>query len=510
MRALLALALLVLTACAITVRTLEVEPVATEGEKPLVVRSPVKAHLVDGSTVVFADGLTVLDDRVVGDGVRYDLVLKEDQRVTELPLDDIAAMESFSTPVAKGTTAVASTGATAGGTVVGLGVLKAIFGSCPTTYSLEGDEPVLEAESFSYSIAPGFEARDLDRLGISGQSAGRVALEMRNEALETHYINQVGLLAVEHDPGYTVMRDGEGRALIVHGLRTPASAIDNSGRDVLAELADVDGQAWETPAARLAALGADDFRDSIVLEFPASPDAGAVAVLRLRNSLLNTVLLYDVMLKGQGFRALDWLGRDLDGLYARWQLARWYRDRMGLRISVRRDGRWREVAALDDTGPIAWQDIAVELPATDGGVLALRLDFVSDNWRIDRVALATLAGVGEFERIPLVAITDAEGAHHREAELALAQRDEDYVVTYPGQQLRLLFDTGAPPPGRERTFFLDATGYYIEWMRRDWLEARPDRAFKPGDAALLAALERWREQRDGLRERFDATRINLR
>jgi hypothetical protein len=47
----------------------------------------------------------------------------------------------------------------AAGTVV---LLKALFGSCPTVYSTTGDESLFEAESFSYSIAPLLEARDVD------------------------------------------------------------------------------------------------------------------------------------------------------------------------------------------------------------------------------------------------------------------------------------------------------------------------------------------------------------
>ena len=43
----------------------------------VVVTSPVKAHLKDGSTVVYAYGVTVSGGTLRGAGVRYDVTLKQ-------------------------------------------------------------------------------------------------------------------------------------------------------------------------------------------------------------------------------------------------------------------------------------------------------------------------------------------------------------------------------------------------------------------------------------------------
>jgi len=37
-----------------------------------------------------------------------------------------------------------------------------------------------------------------------------------------------------------------------------------------------------------------------------------VIVFRLRNSLLNTILLYDIMLGDPGARSIDWVGHELE------------------------------------------------------------------------------------------------------------------------------------------------------------------------------------------------------
>ena len=72
-----------------------------------------------------------------------------------------------------------------------------------------------------------------------------------------------------------------------------------------------DDLVFNTAPATLASATSGDVMDHIDLVFP-RPTADTVAVvLRLRNSLLNTVYFYDLMLAGQGARSLDWLGQDL-------------------------------------------------------------------------------------------------------------------------------------------------------------------------------------------------------
>ncbi len=285
---------------------------------------------------------------------------------------------------------------------------------------------------------------------------------------------------------------------------------DNTGLRVDDVVATADGLAWQASDERLQTVSHDDFGDSLILTFDTPGDGQGALVLRLRNSLLNTVLLYDVMLAGQGFRALDWMGKDLTQLLDRWELARWYRNTMGLHVAVLVGDRWKEVASFDDTGPIAWKDIAVTLPRTRNKTTTVRLSFVSDNWRIDHAALATLARVAEYQQVPLQQITDALDARHHAAERDLAADDDRYVITQPGDHMRFAFDADVLRADSQHTFFLSARGYYIEWMRSDWLKTTTAAAFEPGDDAIVSALGRWRSQRDTLRAEFDATRINVR
>lgn len=496
----------VVTACA--VRTLEVTPIDGAATEAITVSSPVKAHLIDGSTIVFEKGVTVADGMVMGDGRKYDLTLKDSVRVSSIPLDDIAAMESYQTPLQKAESVGATAFGTSAGLLGGIVLAKALFGSCPTTYSLSDGPPALEAESFSYSIAPGFEARDVDRLNVPAGDSETVDLIIRNEALETHYINHIELLEVVHHPGRTIVPDPAGRPLEIGTASPPIIAEDRGHSRILDVLDSPDGRSWHSDPTQLRRASLEDFQDHIDLEFKAPRNSDRVAlVFRLRNTLLNTVLLYDVMLKDQGFRALDWLGHDLNRFIDKARLGLWYRDRMGMRISVWENDRYREAARVEDQGPIAWKDIAVTVPVPDTDTIRVRLSFVVDNWHIDWVAMSPEIHRPDVRVVPLARIVVPEAGPLEGALENLSMPDKRYVVTRPGEALRVGFDVGSVPEGRKRTFLMAAQGYYTEWMRHDWLSETPNESFKPSDHALLKAIRLWEAKRDTFQKQFESSRI---
>ena len=186
---------------------------------------------------------------------------------------------------------------------------------------------------------------------------------------------------------------------------------------------------------------------------------------------------------------------------------------MGLGVAVWDKGRYREVARVRDTGPIAWKDLAVLIPVPAGDSLRVRLSFVADNWRIDRVAIAANARRPASRRIALAEAVGSDSAPDTAALASLRAADERYLQTSPGQRFTAAFDVGPPPPPAEpaRTFFLAAQGYYVEWIRRKWIESgREATAFRPSDAALLDAMKRWRSEQASFEGRFEATRIPVR
>ena len=489
------------------------------------ISTPLKAHLVDGSTVIFRKGASIGHVAVEGSGERFAFARSATSRpVSVVPFDSIVGLETFEGKQLTAQSVVVSTAATALTAAATVGLLKAIFGSCPTVYADTGTGPMLEAEGFSYAIAPLLEQRDVDPLHVRPDHDGVVHLELRNEALETHYINSIELIAVSHPAGTRVVPDQNDHLVVVDGLRALDAAHDRSGRDVLPVLSSSDGQLFASAASTVTAAHDGDLEDWIDVEARDLPPGDSVAVvLRLRNSLLNTVLLYDGMLGGRD--APGWLDANLQRISTAIDLAEWYTRTMGMRAFV--DGAPRAAsgepwhARLGDVGPLAFRDVAIVLPrpTRDARSIRVRLRFVADNWRIDYAAVAASMSRPSSTTIPLsrviVRTPDSTGVASNDTAAVVALREADgrYLETMPGQRMTLEFASSdaSAAHGTATTYLIAWQGWYREWIRGRWL-AEPARtvAWTPGDGAMLAALRRWQSRQSEMEHAFYSTRVPVR
>lgn len=478
------------------------------------VLSPVKVHLLNGETAVFEDGLHIARDTVRGAGLLYGISQRDRAggiSVSAVPLDSVAAMESFSGYTNAPATVAVSTLVVGGSIVAGAALFKALFGSCPTIYSDSAGTPVLEAEGFSYSISPLLERRDIHRLRAEPDSHGVLTLDVRNEALETHYINQLELLSVTRAAEEYVLPDASEHALAVREVRPISRAVDRAGNDVMATLARDDGLVFHSDARTIAQVNAGDLDDWIDLDVPVSRGTDSVALLfNLRNSLLNTVLLYDEMLSAQGAHAVDFEAKDLNNIADMVRIGRWYGGHMGMHVSVRRGVQWDTVASVPDAGPIAWREVAAVVPVPPGDTLHVRLSFVADQWRIGKIGAAMRFRHPQPETFEPAAVVEANGTPADSARTSVATLDARYLETTPGQRFTLRFTTGASPRDSVRTFLLATEGYYTEWVRGSWIrqaEAAGEQSFAASDSTLAQTVRHWRDVAPTFEAQFARTRI---
>src|SRR5947209_6042485 len=256
LRCLILAAVVALVAACLIVRRASIEEIERTADSVTVI-SPVKAHLLDGTTVLYPDGVTLARNILSGDGTRYDLALKQLGPAPDIPLDSVLGLETYQSgvngPATIGVSLLATVGTIALSVAIYCATDPKCFGSCPTFYSDSAGTAVLEAEGFSYSVAPLFESRDVDRLRLRAGPTGAVRLEVRNEAYETHYLNQLELLEVHHRADEFVATDPAGRPVAVTGLQPVAAARDRAGQDLHGVLAAADGDAFRTdprPRAR--------------------------------------------------------------------------------------------------------------------------------------------------------------------------------------------------------------------------------------------------------------------
>jgi hypothetical protein len=331
---------------------------------------------------------------------------------------------------------------------------------------------------------------------------GIVELEIRNEMLETHYLNHFELLETRLAPGERVATARHGRQVAFRPAGIPVRARDSEGRDVSADLAVVDERTSRSSDARLEGLV-----DWIDVTAPAPAGADSVAIVfHLRNSPLTTILLYEVMLAPAGAVSVDWVGRDLGRVGDALELGQWYASRMGLRVAVREGSVYHPAGGFGDVGPLAWEEVAVVVPVLEADSVRARVSFAPDAWRIDRIEIGLEPRRPASRVVALDEVIGADGVSDGEALSRLSAADERYVETRPGEQFRIRFRV-APHEG-ERTLLIASQGYYVEWIRSQWVRsAARNGVFRPSDEALREALLRWRAARDDYEPRFQRTRF---
>jgi hypothetical protein len=174
-------------------------------------------------------------------------------------------------------------------------------------------------------------------------------------------------------------------------------------------------------------------------------------------------------------------------------------------------GEFELMARVGDVGPIAWEEIAVPVPVASRGPTRVRISFLADSWRIDRVGLASEVRPAQVESVPIKAVRGSDGLLDAAALAALASADTRYLETRPGQRFTLEFEDAAAGE-TQRALLLASQGYYTEWIRQDWVRnaAAGPQVFEPSRAVVGELLHRWRVEKDSLEQRFFSTSIPVR
>jgi hypothetical protein len=483
------------------------------------VKVATKVHLVDGSVILYREGFLFARDTIRGTGKRYSIAREEDPDELSwlVPIDSVVGLEYYKYGLKGGrefgsfllgTTVTAEIGMA---TIV---LLKAIFGSCPTVYTMSDTGATLECECFSYSIGRMFEQSDLDRLSLNSTKAGSVRVRVKNEALETHYIDMFRLVYADHPYGTELFPDDDGNVIRTSNLKPSTTAMNSEGRDVLGDVVGREGNAYTSDSATVRRMLSEHLTDWIEFKIPRPHGSSSLTIaIRMRNSLQNTVLLYDLMMRNQGLNVLEWSETiDKNPWYA-WKLARWYRSFSGIQIQVLEEHEYRTRAWVKDTGPIAWRSLAVMVPiAGDDDTIHVRLSFLPDNIMLDWVAFDFDGERVKTQTMECIDVRDHTGAHSDDAMRSLRDDDERYCVTYPGEWLDLTFNVPQAST-MNRSYFILSNGYYVEWVRPAWVKENGD---VPGfdldnrEQNRKKLAELWMAKKPAFERQFFSSRVPVR
>jgi hypothetical protein len=417
-----------------------------------------KVHMKDGGLYLLSTWQ--VDDakqQVSGEGDRLGLAR---ERIGSGPfavaLSDVALLETNVLQRSPSAAALAViTGVSVAMTAVCAANPKTCFGSCPTFYVSDGKDAVIQAEGFSSSIAPSLEARDVDALYRIHPAGREFIITMKNEALETHVVRRVRLLAAKRPAGGRVLATVDGEFREATDLR-PVEACHADEGDCVAKVRSFDSD------ERFSATDAEDLasRELIELQLPAI-DGPRGLVIASRQTLASTYLFY---------QSLAWLGRSASDALAALERADatvgggFTRLRAAVGgievIAETTSGDWVSAGDVREMGPLATDIVVVPLPADATGRVRLRM--ARGHWRIDYLASGRLGARVEPVVIEPRSVTGTDRFQLTHRPLTTLR-----LTTLPGDVYTYTFPL--PSDAARHELFLESQGYYLEWMRDEWL-----------------------------------------
>jgi len=444
--------------------TREAEKVS-EAVKPSPGSEFIKLHRSDGGVYVLQKWIVDEQNKLItGTGTLYDHNREiSEQGYLKVPFNELILIETNVLEPSLMTETLGMMTIVSGAlTVYCITNPKACFGSCPTFYAWDGNKMSLQAEGFSSSIARVLEEKDIDALHSLKPSTRNLEIKVTNEALETHSIRYVNLLAAKKNRDGKIFHTSEDDFYEITRL-TPPTDCSSESSDCLEKLTSFNDSEYfsETDSSDLAV------KETLELTFDSAPDGKLGLVLGFRQTLLTTYLIYQ-SLAYMGSKYGDWLAAlESDKTNIKDFTSKPYSLLGDLEIyALDQNQNWKKCGSIDENGPIARNLELVSLIDSYSYPLKIQIRMTRGMWRIDYAAIGKI--VDKVEPIRLFPTEVAkENMCDEKAKMLLIDTSK-FLVTYPGDSYSLFYQL--PEDYMSYDYFIETKGYYYEWMRDAWLK----------------------------------------
>lgn len=431
-----------------------------------------KAHVKNGDVYIFSDTWDIdsTAGRISGFGKVYNFNrIETHSGFLSLALDSIVIFETnrkIEKKNAKRTAGIMILG----GMDVVIGLLcitfpKACFGSCPTFYINPNNTlHYADAEGFSNAISPTLEYGDIDALNNSTIKDNRFKLYMKNEAQETHCIKDVHLLAFPRLEGQRIYQTANDEFYLCTNNYNIKNAVAQEGNITQLLLKDD-----KTERYSLADANNMSSKEEIVLTFdPVQSKNGLGLIVDFRQTLMTSYLIYS---------AMGYMGNQVSDVFA--QLEQNPSQRKKLQNGLKKElgniavyqwdenvNNWQLQGNLNETGPIAINKQIVQLqPLNKNTPIKIKLVLNKGLWRLDCVKLTEL-----IKQVTPLKVYASAVINNNQVDSAATQSLKDttqYLYSMPGDEYTFVFDL---PEHTDCELFLYSKGYYLEWMRAQWIK----------------------------------------
>lgn len=343
---------------------------------------------------------------------------------------------------------------------------KICFGSCPTFYiDPLSNAHYADAEGFSNAILPSMEYADIDAIGQQQILNDTFSITVKNEALETHCIEDVNLLYYPVKSGEKVFQSSDDQFFLC----------DSSYKLVIAEAPEGDvAKVLSNKDLNERSSSSDEndlnSKEEIILSFDNVPSGQPLALqLTFRQTLMTTYLFYS---------AMGYMGDQVSEVFSLLETNSILRSRFdtttkllgGIEVfTENKEGRWTREGRFNETGPIAQNTQLIRISnSSHKSRFRVKLVLNKGLWRLDQTALLRV----KKQVKPFVAKPVKIASKGRTDDLALGRLNKrnGYLITIPGDEYCLSFKT--QDSGDRFEMFIRSKGYYLEWMREEWLKEK--------------------------------------
>ncbi len=443
------------------------------GSASLQTKPYLKAHLKNGDICILRDswGLDTVSDRLTGIGERYDF---NRRRVSEgeisIVVDSVAIFETntkLKNPEAGRIAALTIlAGLDLALTAYCITVPKACFGSCPTFY-MDGHDDFhhADAEGFSNAISPSMEYADVDALDKYQSEHGAFSITMKNEALETHCVNDVKLLAYPLKKGERVYQSPTNDFYLCDTNCTLKHATADEG-SIMNLLNTEDGK----ERFSLADENNLSSKEEIFLTFVNQGNTNQKGlILNFRQTLMTTYFIYS---------AIGYMGDEVSDIFAKVETSDGTLEKIkgGLKDELGKvdiylwnveEAVWDLLDGFYETGPIAPNRQFIPFQVNSAGSeIKLKIVLNKGLWRLDYASVSNV--IGKVNPVEIAPSALYEKGKYNPITCNAVNDPDQYLISMPGCEYR--FDFELPELDTEYELFLCSKGYYLEWMREHWIK----------------------------------------
>jgi hypothetical protein len=432
-----------------------------------------KAHLKNGDVCILRDSWIVdtVTNVLTGTGTKYNFNrIKISEGSISIPIDSVAIFETNKKIKNPEAGRIAALSILAGLDVIA-GIIcisnpKACFGSCPTFYINENDNfHYADAEGFSNAISPSLEYYDIDALDNKPLFQNTFSITMKNEALETHCVNDVKLLAYPRKKGERVYQSPTNDFYLCENNYSLTHASANEG-DITTLLKNEDRQ------ERFSFSDENNLssKEEVFLSFNNVKNADKLGLLlNFRQTLMTTYFIYS---------AMGYMGDEVGDIFAKMEMNKETKEKLkgGIKKELgnidiylwnEQKNEWELQNGVYETGPIAFNRQFIPLDhLSSSSKIKLKLVMNKGLWRIDYVALTNIK-----DKVKPIEITPTNILNKGKVDntaLLEIKNPEKYLISMPGSEYK--FNFTLPSADTDYELFLYSKGYYLEWMREHWLK----------------------------------------